>query len=177
MSAREQGAEIRVRTKLVGAKREGGVWRATLVDADGVRSEVAGRAIVNVGGPWVKVIRDTLGSAPSKENVRHVKGSHIVVPRVHEEPHAYILQNADNRIVFVIPFEDRYSLIGTTDVPVTSSSTRKSRRTRSLPARPREHLPRRAADREGRRLDVLRASGRSTTTGSPIRRRSPATTC
>ena len=50
--------------------------------------------------------------------MRHVKGSHIVVPRVHAEEHAYILQNADNRIVFVIPYQDRYSLIGTTDVPV-----------------------------------------------------------
>jgi glycerol-3-phosphate dehydrogenase len=119
MSAREHGAEIRVRTKLVGAERAQGLWRATLVDADGVRSEVAGRAIANVGGPWVKVIRDTLGTAPSNDNVRHVKGSHIVVPRVHGEPHAYILQNKDNRIVFVIPFEGRYSLIGTTDVPVT----------------------------------------------------------
>ncbi len=119
MSAREQGAEVLVRTKLVGAKRVDGLWRATLVDAAGVRSEVAGRAIANVGGPWVKAIRDTLAATPSKENVRHVKGSHIVVPRVHKEPHAYILQNKDNRIVFVIPFEDRYSLIGTTDVPVT----------------------------------------------------------
>ena len=50
--------------------------------------------------------------------MRHVKGSHIVVPRVHPEAHAYILQNADNRIVFVIPYQERYSLIGTTDVPV-----------------------------------------------------------
>jgi len=55
---------------------------------------------------------------PVTAGVRHVKGSHIVVPRIHDEPHAYILQNADNRIVFVIPYEDRYSLIGTTDVPV-----------------------------------------------------------
>ncbi len=119
MSAREHGAEIRVRTKLVGAKRVDGLWRATLMGPVGGRSEVTGRAIANVGGPWVKVIRDTLGASPSKENVRHVKGSHIVVPRVHKENHAYILQNKDNRIVFVIPFEDRYSLIGTTDVPVT----------------------------------------------------------
>jgi glycerol-3-phosphate dehydrogenase len=50
--------------------------------------------------------------------VRHVKGSHIVVPRIHDAPHAYILQNADNRIVFVIPYQDAFSLIGTTDVPV-----------------------------------------------------------
>src|SRR6266545_4212710 len=66
-------------------------------------------------GSWV---RDVLGSAPSRERVRHVKGSHIVVPRVHDGDHAYLLQNADNRVVFVIPFLGRYSLIGTTDVPV-----------------------------------------------------------
>ena len=60
--------------------------------------------------------------------MRHVKGSHIVVPRVHDEAHAYILQNADNRIVFVIPYQERYSLIGTTDVPVeTLRATARSR--------------------------------------------------
>ncbi len=58
-------------------------------------------------------------AAPTGASVRHVKGSHIVVPRVHDEAHAYILQNADKRIVFVIPYHDRFSLIGTTDVPVT----------------------------------------------------------
>ncbi len=119
MAARELGADIRVRTKLTGARREGGLWRATLAAAGGATTEVAARAIANVAGPWVKVVRDTLAAMPSTENVRHVKGSHIVVPRVHPEDHAYILQNKDNRIVFVIPFEDRYSLIGTTDVPVT----------------------------------------------------------
>jgi glycerol-3-phosphate dehydrogenase len=118
MAARERGADVRVRTKLVGATRENGTWRATLVDADGARTDVTARAIANVAGPWVKVVRDTLAAAPSKENVRHVKGSHIVVPRVHPEDHAYLLQNADKRIVFVIPFEGKYSLIGTTDVPV-----------------------------------------------------------
>jgi glycerol-3-phosphate dehydrogenase len=119
MSARELGADVRVRTKLTGARREGGLWRATLQDADGATSTVAARAVANVSGPWVKVVRDALGAAPSPESVRHVKGSHIVVPRVHAEDHAYILQNADGRIVFVIPFEGRYSLIGTTDVQVT----------------------------------------------------------
>jgi glycerol-3-phosphate dehydrogenase len=73
---------------------------------------------VNATGPWVKRVRDALVSAPARENVRHVKGSHIVVPRVHRQPHAYILQNADKRIVFVIPYQDEFSLIGTTDVPV-----------------------------------------------------------
>jgi glycerol-3-phosphate dehydrogenase len=66
----------------------------------------------------VKDVLDSVSTVPIAASVRHVKGSHIVVPRVHPEAHAYILQNADNRIVFVIPFQDRYSLIGTTDVAV-----------------------------------------------------------
>jgi glycerol-3-phosphate dehydrogenase len=114
----ERGARVRVRTRLAGARRAGANWVATLASADGARSDVAARAIVNVAGPWVQPVRDMLGSAPSRDRVRHVKGSHIVVPRVHEGEHAYILQNADQRIVFVIPFLERYSLIGTTDVPV-----------------------------------------------------------
>src|SRR5512141_1519637 len=106
-SARELGAEVLVRTRFVAAKRDGAGWRATLEDASGASREVAARAIVNASGPWVKAIRDTISGSPARENVRHVKGSHIVVPRVHDQPHAYILQNADQRIVFVIPYQDR----------------------------------------------------------------------
>ena len=84
----------------------------------GARTEVMARAIVNAGGPWVKHVLDSVSAAPTTEQVRHVKGSHIVVPRVHPEEHAYILQNADKRIGFVIPYQDHYTLIGTTDVPV-----------------------------------------------------------
>ena len=73
---------------------------------------------MNAAGPWVKDVLDTAVEDPGPASVRHVKGSHIVVPRVHAEPHAYILQNADQRIVFIIPYLDRFSLIGTTDVPV-----------------------------------------------------------
>ena len=116
--AYEHGAHVRVRTKLAAARRAGANWVATLATESGKRSDVTVRAIVNVAGPWVQSVRDMLGSAPSRDRVRHVKGSHIVVPRVHDGDHAYILQNADKRIVFVIPFLDRYSLIGTTDVPV-----------------------------------------------------------
>jgi glycerol-3-phosphate dehydrogenase len=117
-SARELGAEVRVRTRFVAARRHGEGWRATLEDAAGASSQVSARAIVNASGPWVKAIRDAISRSPARENVRHVKGSHIVVPRIHNQPHAYILQNADQRIVFVIPYEDRYSLIGTTDTAV-----------------------------------------------------------
>ena len=118
LDAREKGAQIRVRTRVTGARREGGLWRATLQAHGGARTEVTARAIVNAGGPWVKHVLDSVSAAPTTEQVRHVKGSHIVVPRVHPEEHAYILQNADKRIGFVIPYQDHYTLIGTTDVPV-----------------------------------------------------------
>jgi len=122
MDARLRGADVRVGTRLVTARRErdagGPFWRVTLAGPAQATIEVTAKVLVNVAGPWVKRVRDTINGTPSKENVRHVKGSHIVVPRVHEGEHAYILQNADKRIVFVIPYQDRYTLIGTTDVPV-----------------------------------------------------------
>ena len=122
MDAHLRGADVRVRTRLVTARREraagGAYWRATLRGPSKATVEVTAKVLVNVAGPWVKRVRDAINGTPSKENVRHVKGSHIVVPRVHEGEHAYILQNADKRIVFVIPYQDRYTLIGTTDVPV-----------------------------------------------------------
>jgi glycerol-3-phosphate dehydrogenase len=118
IDAKARGADIRVRTKLVAATRENGLWRATLSSPDGASSAVTARAVVNAAGPWVRDVLGDLAGVEPHAGVRHVKGSHIVVPRVHDQPHAYILQNADNRIVFVIPYQGRYSLIGTTDVPV-----------------------------------------------------------
>lgn len=118
MAAREKGADVRTRTRFERAERIDGGWRATLVDERGHVDEVRAKAIVNAAGPWVARVLDTIAAAPASAGVRHVKGSHIVVPRVHAEDHAYILQNADGRIVFVIPYQRRYSLIGTTDVPV-----------------------------------------------------------
>ena len=117
MSAQAHGAEVRVRTRFAGASRDGGLWRAAL-DGPGGREDVVARAIVNASGPWVADVLLDTDAKPTGASVRHVKGSHIVVPRVHAEEHAYILQNSDNRIVFVIPYQERYSLIGTTDVPV-----------------------------------------------------------
>jgi len=118
LAAKELGAEIRTRTRLVGARRDRGFWRITLADAAGATAEVRARGLVNAAGPWVKQLLDEVSAAPTNAAVRHVKGSHIVVPRVHAEDHAYILQNSDNRIVFVIPYEGDFSLIGTTDIPV-----------------------------------------------------------
>jgi glycerol-3-phosphate dehydrogenase len=118
ISAREKGADIRTHTKLVAGRRENGHWRMTLQEANGETQEVSARALVNAAGPWVKQVQDEVSAEPAQARVRHVKGSHIVVPRIHQEEHAYILQNSDNRIVFVIPYQDQFSLIGTTDIPV-----------------------------------------------------------
>ena len=118
--ARARGADIRVGVRFTGAKRQGDTWHATIRDSKtNVQQTVHARAIVNAAGPWVKDLLSSIDTPATKETVKHIKGSHIIVPRVHDAQHAYILQNRDGRIVFVIPYFERFSLIGTTDVPVT----------------------------------------------------------
>jgi glycerol-3-phosphate dehydrogenase len=117
VDAKERGAEILTRTPCAAARREGEAWSVTLKPAGGAERTVRARALVNAGGPWVgQVLKRTLGRNDAPQP-RLVKGSHIVVPRLYDGEHAYILQNRDRRIVFVIPYEERFSLIGTTDVP------------------------------------------------------------
>ena len=114
LDAQRRGARVMVRTECRSARREGDLWRARLANGE----EVSARAIVNAAGPWVKhVLNERLGQ-PSRDAVRLVKGSHIVLPRLYEGEHAFIVQNDDRRVVFIIPFEERFTLIGTTDVPV-----------------------------------------------------------
>ena len=103
---------MRTRTALESARREDGAWRARLSDG----SDVEARAIVNAAGPWVAELTGRLG-VNAGAGVRLVKGSHIVVPRLFEGDHAYILQQPDKRIVFACPYEGGTE-IGTTDVPV-----------------------------------------------------------
>ncbi len=118
--ARARGADIRVGAAFTGAKRVGGAWHATIRDSKtNIEQTIHARAIVNAAGPWVKDLLASIDTPATKETVKHIKGSHLIVPRVHDAPHAYILQNKDGRIVFVIPYFERFSLIGTTDVPVT----------------------------------------------------------
>ncbi len=118
--AADLGAAIAPRMRFVSARVEGGLWRVALQDVQsGHRFEFDARALVNAAGPWVmRVIGGVTGLAPSAERVRHIKGSHIVVPRIHTGEHAYLLQNRDKRIVFVIPYQQHFSLIGTTDIAV-----------------------------------------------------------
>jgi glycerol-3-phosphate dehydrogenase len=112
VDAAERGAEIAVRTELLSARRESEHWLAELSDG----RTVSARAIVNAAGPWVSEVLARLGVAGASR-VRLVKGSHIVVPRLCEGDHGYILQQPDGRVVFALPFGTR-TLVGTTDVPV-----------------------------------------------------------
>ena len=95
-------------------RRVAGGWEAVLEGE--AAGQVRARAVVNAAGPWVQMFLDHSVKAPTKSRVRLVKGSHIVVPKLYAGGHPYILQNTDKRIVFVIPYEGDFSLIGTTDL-------------------------------------------------------------
>ncbi len=117
MAAAAKGADIRTRTELVEARRRGGLWQARLHDhTGGGETTVTARALINAAGPWVESLLHGPLALQDTEGVRLVKGSHIVVPRLFEGTHAYILQHTDRRVVFVMPFEADFSLIGTTDI-------------------------------------------------------------
>ncbi|WP_425021305.1 glycerol-3-phosphate dehydrogenase [Paraburkholderia rhizosphaerae] len=140
LDASEHGARVMTRTKLASATRANGLWRARLIQADGTAFDVHARAMANAAGPWVgELLRDAIGSNttqamhdaqrddPSNHPndsanhkpsyaVRLVKGSHIVTRRLFEHDHAYIFQNPDKRIIFAIPYERDFTLIGTTDI-------------------------------------------------------------
>lgn len=121
MAARQHGAEIKPHTRCTKAEREQGLWRVTLQQGDDDTREARQeqyrcKVLVNAAGPWASSLFDNVLPQPAPRQLRLVKGSHIVVPRLHDEPNAYILQHTDQRIVFVIPYEQQFSLIGTTDV-------------------------------------------------------------
>ncbi len=119
VSARDamlRGAEIVTRSTFAAARREAAHWRAVLRDRGGTSREVASRILVNAAGPWVRDVLARSGLS-SRARLRLVKGSHIVVPRLYDGEQAYLLQNDDRRIVFVIPFERDWSLVGTTELP------------------------------------------------------------
>ncbi|CAN5888391.1 glycerol-3-phosphate dehydrogenase [soil metagenome] len=119
-SARQMGARIYARHRCVSARRsaDGRLWNIELVGPDGIAVHLTARGLVNAAGPWVKQFLDEQTHVKSTKRVRLIKGSHIIVPRLHDGDHAFILQNSDHRIVFVIPYERDFSCIGTTDIPV-----------------------------------------------------------
>src|SRR6185312_15129407 len=108
--AASRGAEVLTRTQLKSARSEADGWVAECIDLQGRRLEVHARALVNATGCWVESVRQAVG-LPGSHPVRLVQGSHIVVTRLYEGPQAYLLQNPDRRVVFVIPFEEHFTLI------------------------------------------------------------------
>lgn len=115
MAAREHGADILTRTRCLRAERVDGLWQVDLQHADGSLQNIRARALVNAAGPWVaSFIKDDL-KLDAPYGIRLIQGSHLIMPRLYEGDHAYILQNEDQRIVFCIPYLDRFTLIGTTD--------------------------------------------------------------
>jgi len=117
VDAREHGAGIFTRRACLSARRQGATWMIELQDLDGRREQLRARALVNATGPWAGdfLTRELGRERPPR--LRLVKGSHIVVDRLYPGDHAFILQNADRRIVFAIPYEEHFTLIGTTDLP------------------------------------------------------------
>ncbi len=114
--AADRGAEIAPRTRCVTAERQGDRWAVIVEDeATGTRRTVLARALVNAAGPWVGAVLGSVIRANTPATVRLVKGSHIVVRKLYDHDRCYIFQNADGRIFFAIPYEQDFTLIGTTD--------------------------------------------------------------
>lgn len=116
VDAARNGAKILPRTRAVGARRDGEVWRLEMKGEDGATHIVRARALVNAAGPWVQDVVQGVAGLNSVHSVRLVKGSHVVVPKFWSGPQAYLLQNEDRRVIFVNPYEDDLALIGTTDI-------------------------------------------------------------
>ncbi|EKM98932.1 glycerol-3-phosphate dehydrogenase [Acidocella sp. MX-AZ02] len=119
MDAAERGAVITTRCKLLSARVENGVWQAQTE-----AGPIAARAMINAAGPWVAEVLNSKLGRNTAASVRLIKGSHIVTKRLYEGDEAFILQNPDGRIVFVVPYENEFSLIGTTDVPFEADANK-----------------------------------------------------
>jgi glycerol-3-phosphate dehydrogenase len=117
--ARRHGARVLVRTECISARRDAGLWRAQLSNGETIEA----RAVANAAGPWVKEVLNHRLGQPSRDAVRLVKGSHIVLPKLYDGDHAFVLQNDDGRVIFIIPYEEHFTLVGTTDVPVAEAAS------------------------------------------------------
>lgn len=114
--AADRGAEIHTRARAVEIKQAEGIWQVTTENSvSGERSSISARVLVNAGGPWVEQVLASGVGVNARAKVRLVQGSHIVVPKLYAHDRAYMFQNSDGRIVFAIPYQDDFTLIGTTD--------------------------------------------------------------
>jgi glycerol-3-phosphate dehydrogenase len=115
VDASERGAKVMTRTECTELKRGATHWTATLMSDTGVRKTLQARAIVNAAGPWVDDIMGKFGQKSNTGHLRLVKGSHIITKKLFEGEHAYIFQSPDKRVIFAIPYETDFTLIGTTE--------------------------------------------------------------
>ncbi|OUR78665.1 glycerol-3-phosphate dehydrogenase [Alphaproteobacteria bacterium 46_93_T64] len=116
LDAEKKGAQIETRTPCIKAERKYGHWLVTTKNLEtGIEKTQTARVLINASGPWVdKVLTSSIGEE-NAQNVRLVQGSHIIVPKIFDHDKSYIFQNADERIIFAIPYEQDFTLIGTTD--------------------------------------------------------------
>ena len=117
LDAAEHGATIRTRMRMSNVER-GDIWRFTLQNG-GLRAAMTARSLVNAAGPWVGQVAEHLLQMPGRPPLRLVKGSHIMVRKLFDHDRGYIFQNTDRRVVFALPFENDFTLIGTTDLEFT----------------------------------------------------------
>ncbi|MBC7415876.1 MAG: glycerol-3-phosphate dehydrogenase [Herminiimonas sp.] len=122
MDAAEKGATILTRTECLSVQRGDNAWQATLGGIAGDITQVRARCVVNATGPWASQFLENAAHQPSRKSVRLVKGSHIVVRKMFDHAHAYIFQHPDGRIIFAIPYEQDFTLIGTTDIDYTGKA-------------------------------------------------------
>lgn len=113
--AQNRGADIFDRTKVNSAEQQDGIWQLNLTDASGQNVQVRARMIVNAGGPWVGDIIHNTMRLKTNEGVRLVRGSHIITKKLYDHDKCYFFQGEDGRIMFAIPYEEDFTLIGTTD--------------------------------------------------------------
>ncbi|WP_068115093.1 glycerol-3-phosphate dehydrogenase [Tropicimonas marinistellae] len=121
--AADRGAQVMTRTRVVGAERREGLWEVALEGPDGPRT-VRARALVNAGGPWVEQVLRNVVRANSGAGIRLVRGSHIVTRQLFDHDKCYFFQGSDGRIVFAIPYEQDFTLIGTTDMEHSAADER-----------------------------------------------------
>ena len=115
--AADRGADIRTRSRAVEIRQADGIWQVTIENVvTQERETIRARTLVNAGGPWVENVLNVGAGVNAKAKVRLVQGSHIIVPKLYAHDRAYIFQNADGRIVFAIPYQNDFTLIGTTDI-------------------------------------------------------------
>ena len=113
--AAEKGAKVLPRHEVISVRGENGAWVIETRDRDSKKHKFQARVLVNAAGPWVSNLTDSVIDGAISRSMRLIRGSHIVVPRLYAHDRCYLLQNSDDRIVFVIPYEENFSLIGTTD--------------------------------------------------------------